>query len=297
MKRFAKETSRKLQWQTLHSHHLTPHTFLSPSHYPCLSLFFFFICSVSLSLPQPHFSFGFFSFSVMKLMKVNPKQLSLSLSPKRLFRSKKDRSAVSRSDPPSFGSGTASSSSASSSDSLPSNNHKIGTATAACGMGTPTSVLPEISGDWSDFSADNHLDMAQAFKLIDRDNDGMVSRKELEALLKRLGAQPPSHEEVTVMLSEVDRDGDGCIPLEALLHRFGPVCEPAADSELREAFEVFDRDHDGKISAEELFSVFSAIGDDGCTLEDCRRMIAEVDKNGDGFVCFEDFARMMELQR
>jgi calcium-binding protein CML len=26
-------------------------------------------------------------------------------------------------------------------------------------------------------------------------------------------------------------------------------------------------------------------------------MIAVVDKNGDGFVCFEDFCRMMELQR
>ncbi|KAM5578019.1 putative calcium-binding protein CML36 [Rosa sericea] len=220
----------------------------------------------------------------MKLMKIN------SLSPKRLFGSKKDRSAVSRSDPPSFGSGTASSSS---SDPLPS-DHKPGPG----GMGTPTSVLPgKISGDWSDFSADTHLDVAQAFKLIDRDNDGLVSRKELEALLKRLGAEPPSQEEVAMMLSEVDRVGDGCIPLEALLHRFGPACEPAANSELREAFEVFDTDHDGKISAEELFSVFTVIGDDRCTLEDCRRMIAEVDKNGDGFVCFQDFALMMELQR
>lgn len=210
----------------------------------------------------------------MKLMKIN------SLSPKRLFRSKKDRSAVSRSDPPSFGSGTASSSS---SDSL----HKPGGPAA-----TPTSVLP---GDWLEFSS---VDMAQAFRLIDRDNDGVVSRTELEALLKRLlGAEPPTQEEVAMMLSEVDGDGDGCIPLEALLHRFGPGCEPAGDSELREAFEVFDTDHDGKISAEELLRVFTAIGDERCTLEECRRMIAEVDKNGDGFVCFQDFARMMDLQR
>ncbi|ONH95026.1 hypothetical protein PRUPE_7G047300 [Prunus persica] len=229
----------------------------------------------------------------MKLIKISSK----SLSPKRLFRSKKDRSAVSRrsSDPLSFESGTASSSSSSSSssDSL----HKPGTGAEAGGIGTPTSVLLERSGDWSDFSTDLQLDMAQAFKLIDRDNDGVVSRKELEALLSRLGADPPSQEEVMLMLSEVDREGNGSISLEALLSRVGPVCGPAADSELRDAFEVFDSDHDGKISAEELLNVFTAIGDDRCTLEDCRRMIAGVDKNGDGFVCFEDFARMMELQR
>jgi hypothetical protein len=69
------------------------------------------------------------------------------------------------------------------------------------------------------------------------------------------------------------------------------------EEELREAFEVFDTDRDGRISAEELLRVFRAIGDERCTLEECRRMIAGVDKNRDGFVCFEEFSVMMELQR
>ncbi|KAM1672586.1 hypothetical protein TB2_040838 [Malus domestica] len=223
----------------------------------------------------------------MKFINISSK----NLSPKRLFRSKKDRYAVSSSEPPSFGSGTdfSSSSSSSSSDSI----HKPG----AGGVTTPTSVLAERSGDWSEFSADLQLDMAKAFKLIDRDNDGVVLRKELEALLCQLGNNPPSQEEVTLMLSEVDRDGSGSITLEALLNQVGPVSGPPADSELRDAFEVFDTDNDGKISAEELLRVFTAIGDERCTLEECRRMIAEVDKNGDGFVCFEEFVHMMELQR
>jgi calcium-binding protein CML len=100
-----------------------------------------------------------------------------------------------------------------------------------------------------------------------------------------------------MMLSEVDRNGEGCISVEALLSRVGSACGPACDTELRETFDFFDADHDGKITAEELLSVFSAIGDERCTLDDCRRMIDGVDKNGDGFVCFEDFSRMMELQR
>lgn len=76
------------------------------------------------------------------------------------------------------------------------------------------------------------------------------------------------------------------------VERVQPVC----DSELRNTFEIFDANHDGRITAEELFSVFTTMGDERCTLEDCRRMIAGVDKNGDGFVCFDDFARMMETQ-
>ncbi|KDP26218.1 hypothetical protein JCGZ_22464 [Jatropha curcas] len=218
------------------------------------------------------------------------KQFIKAISPKRLLGSKKDRSIVSKSDPSSYSYGASSSSS---SDSSVSNQKRGVTAEA----GTPTSVLPEISGDWSDISTDFYSDLVQAFKLIDRDNDGIVSRRELEALLSRLGAEPPSQEEVATMLSEVDHVGDGCISVEALMNRIGSACEPAGDDELRVAFEFFDADQDGKITAEELFGVYKAIGDERCTFEDCMRMIASVDKNGDGFVCFEDFCRMMELQR
>ncbi|XP_027350932.1 probable calcium-binding protein CML36 [Abrus precatorius] len=224
----------------------------------------------------------------MKLININPK--NLKLSPKHLFRSKKQRSLVSRSDPLSFGSGSSSSSSDDS-------THKTPNAAAPAGSQTPTSVLPDVTVDWSDITVDVRWDLAQAFRLIDRDNDGVVSREELEALLTNLAASS-SPDDVALMLSEVDGDGHGCISVEALMNRVGTGSEPGSDpGELREAFEVFDTDRDGRISAEELLRVFRAIGDERCTLEECRRMIEGVDRNGDGFVCFEDFSRMMELQR
>ncbi|GMI64790.1 hypothetical protein like AT2G41410 [Hibiscus trionum] len=211
------------------------------------------------------------------------------LSPKRIFRSnKKDRSTVSKFDPSSYSSGSATSSSESVSSVHKGIQHP---SSATAGNGTPTSVLPETSGDWSDFPANFYLELCQAFKMVDKDNDGVITRSEVEALLSKFARQPPSQEEISSALSEVDRDGDGCISLEDLVSQVaGSACEP----ELRETFDIFDRDHDGRITAEELMAFYrEKIGDERCTLEECRLMIEGVDKNGDGFVCFEDFSRMM----
>ncbi|CAA0812807.1 Probable calcium-binding protein CML36 [Striga hermonthica] len=213
--------------------------------------------------------------------------------PGKLFRPKKSRS-VSRSeaDTPSFSS-QATSSSASSED--------VYKKQGGGGLATPTSVLPsgsaEISADeWSEISADVYLELKQAFEMIDADGDGKIRKEELEALLCGLGAEPPSREELRLMLAEVDRDGDGCITLEEF-HAIGSAfAPPACDSELRDTFDFFDSDRDGRITAEELFNVFRTIGDSRCTLDDCRRMIRGVDRNGDGFVCFEDFSLMMDRQ-
>ncbi|RWV91872.1 hypothetical protein GW17_00045801, partial [Ensete ventricosum] len=127
--------------------------------------------------------------------------------------------------------------------------------------------------------------------------DGKITKRELEAVLRRLVPDPPTAEEVASMVAEVDRDGDGCISLD----EFGALGEllgggHGGEAELRDAFAVFDADGDGKISAEELLGVFASLGDGGCTLDDCRRMIGGVDTDGDGFVGFDDFVRMMDGQ-
>ncbi|KAK3014969.1 hypothetical protein RJ639_009201 [Escallonia herrerae] len=216
-----------------------------------------------------------------------------NINPKKLFRTKKTRSVSRSDDPSSFSFGTTSS------DSPESSHHDK----SGLGAKTPTSVLPtyspEISSssEWSEVSPDVYFDLIQAFKLIDGDGDGKITREELVALLSRVGGEPPSDEELKLMLSEVDREGNGCISLQefgAIGSAFG---QPACDAELRDVFDFFDTDRDGRITAEELSNVFASIGVGRFTLEECRRMISGADSKGDGFVCFEDFTLMMEQQR
>ncbi|KAM3338338.1 putative calcium-binding protein CML35 [Capsicum galapagoense] len=139
-----------------------------------------------------------------------------------------------------------------------------------------TSVLPTSSNEWSD--------VVQALSVI--------RREKLEAILSRVGGKsPPSEEELGLLLDELeDKSGDGWVTLEEF------DVQSAGGGDMKDAFDFFDEDHDGKITAEELFNVFRMMGDEGCTLEECKDMIASVDKNGDGFVCFEDFCLMMEQQ-
>ncbi|ESQ49051.1 hypothetical protein EUTSA_v10021512mg [Eutrema salsugineum] len=206
------------------------------------------------------------------------------LNPKRLFGSK-DRSTVSK---PGSSFGSASSSSSGAPDC------KNSSVVVTGGSVTPTSILPEVSGDPSPYS---YVEILHAFQLIDRDNDGAVTRRDLSSLLSRLGPDPPSEEEIDVMLREVDCDGEGTIRIEELASRVVSSDQSRDSTELKETFEFFDADRDGFISAEELLRVFSAIGDERCTLEDCKRMIAAVDDDGNGFVCFSEFSRMMDLER
>jgi calcium-binding protein CML len=104
-----------------------------------------------------------------------------------------------------------------------------------------------------------------------------VTREELEAALRRVAS---SEDELAEMLAEAG----------AVLEE---IATAADEGELKETFAVFDADGDGRISAEELRKVLASLGDERCSVDDCRRMIRGVDTDGDGFVCFQEFTRMM----
>jgi calcium-binding protein CML len=59
---------------------------------------------------------------------------------------------------------------------------------------------------------------------------------------------------------------------------------------------VFDRDRDGRITAEEVMDVLLKLGE-RCSIEECRKMVKEIDRNHDGFVDMDDFMAMMTRPR
>ncbi|KAL2464241.1 Ca2+-binding protein 1 [Forsythia ovata] len=74
--------------------------------------------------------------------------------------------------------------------------------------------------------------------------------------------------------------------------------ETAGKSNIRSAFDVLDADHDGKISYDDLQSLYRGFSVDGALEEDViGSMISMADANKDGYVEFEEFERVLEHTR
>ncbi|PHT88622.1 Calcium-binding allergen Ole e 8 [Capsicum annuum] len=140
----------------------------------------------------------------------------------------------------------------------------------------------------------NMDEVQKVFKRFDANGDGKISADELSSVISALGSGT-SPEEVSRMMDEIDSDGDGFISLQ----EFSEFCQAdvngAGDGgvkELREAFDLYDQDSNGLISAVELHQILTRLGE-SCSLQDCTKMIKSVDSDGDGNVNFEEFKKMM----
>ncbi|KAJ0500111.1 putative EF-hand domain-containing protein [Helianthus annuus] len=142
---------------------------------------------------------------------------------------------------------------------------------------------------------DHTTDYEKVFNKFDANGDGKISISELGSILAALGGGSVTPEnELKVVMAEIDTDNDGFIDLQEFIAFQNRGCNGSDcdNKELREAFDLYDQDKNGKISANELFSVLKSLGEK-CSLKDCRKMIKSVDVDGDGCVNFEEFKKMM----
>ncbi|GAB2294649.1 hypothetical protein Dimus_028845 [Dionaea muscipula] len=136
------------------------------------------------------------------------------------------------------------------------------------------------------------VELQEAFGLFNKNGDGYITIEELAGMIRSLDPYPKP-EELEDMIVEVDAYGDGTVKFtEFLTFMARKNQETDAEEELREAFQVFDKDQNGYISPNELKHVMVNLGEK-LTDEEAEQMIKEADSDGDGLVNYDDFAKMM----
>ena len=94
-------------------------------------------------------------------------------------------------------------------------------------------------------------------------------------------------------MEEIEADGDKPITFQYFLSLYAKnMQDKDAERELIKAFNVFDKNHNGRISVEDFRSIVNNLGEK-LTKNEINEIIREADQDGDGDIDYMEFVRMM----
>lgn len=134
----------------------------------------------------------------------------------------------------------------------------------------------------------------EAFSLFDTDGDNFISTRDVGTVMRSVGCSP-TEAEVGDIVSRVDKSGSGQVSyndFEKLLGEFLAKDQGDPEEELLEAFKVFDKDGNGRISAVELRHVVTSLGEK-LSEPEVTELLHEADIDSDGMLDYRAFTRVL----
>lgn len=131
--------------------------------------------------------------------------------------------------------------------------------------------------------------LTEIFQAMDADQNGLLSPAEIAAGLAELGVDPDS---IGQMVDALDVNNDGVIQYSELVASLLKTQGQLIEEVLYHAFYIFDVNHDGMISLDELRSILSGEGPLAAVLPDGKtveQVLQEVDTSHDGSISFAEF--------
>ena len=105
--------------------------------------------------------------------------------------------------------------------------------------------------------------------------------------LEKIDEDVVSREIISDIFSRIELDGSGSISYNEFLTSIMDSKKFLTEDRLEKAFKMLDRDENGLLSVDEIKSFFG--GDE----RTWKKVLKDVDKNGDGEVDYKEFKQMM----
>lgn len=135
-------------------------------------------------------------------------------------------------------------------------------------------------------------ELKEVFLSFDKNGDGRLTKDELLKGMTRVTTETKIIDCLDELMKTIDTDNNGYIEFEEFIRASIDKEKLLTEKNLKIAFDVFDKDKSGGISASELKML---LGESNVHTKDVvwKNMIKEIDLNGDGQISFEEFKNMM----
>jgi calmodulin len=140
-------------------------------------------------------------------------------------------------------------------------------------------------------------DSKAAFRRFDVDNDGVMDREEMKAMMNSACGKKMSDNDINALFKKGDLDGDGRIDMQEFVKLMFPSCVESLTllqrsfsnlNDVKDAFRKFDSDSDGHLTRQELKGVMAKFSD-----ADVDAVFALGDKDQSGGIDYIEFIGLM----
>ena len=138
-------------------------------------------------------------------------------------------------------------------------------------------------------------ELNEAYKMLDRDKDGLIKYIKLGYVLKSQGFNP-TNQELIEMINDVDENEDDKITFEEfLILMHSRLKKEDIENELNEAFNAYDKNGKGVISVKEFKRILNTLGDKICE-EEVDEIIQKIDPKNKGFIDYKELTKIIVEQ-
>ena len=139
------------------------------------------------------------------------------------------------------------------------------------------------------------VNACKLFNQIDVNGDGKVNKSELLKGLQSKIKSDTLTEDVDQIYKNIDMDNNGYIEYEEFVRAAVSKERFLNENVLRFAFRYFDKDGSGEITFDEIEAIFKESVTVKTNVHDSlKKIIDEVDTNGDGIISFTEFSDIMK---